>query len=53
MIHSCGILLTIGRVSHLIGLAKSKGTSAPRAIGVFSSYGVIVTLALANIINYW
>jgi len=52
MLHSCGALLVAGRVSHLIGLAKTKGSSIPRALGVFSTYGVILACAIANILNY-
>lgn len=48
-IHVFGSVLFIGRVLHALGITKSMGTSAPRALGTLSTFTVLLILAIANI----
>lgn len=51
-LHVAGVILVISRISHLLGLLKTKGSSLPRVIGVLATYGIILTFAVKNIINF-
>ncbi|HEY0181014.1 MAG TPA: MAPEG family protein [Dokdonella sp.] len=45
-LHAFGIALIAGRVAHAIGLSRSAGASAGRALGVVLTWGVIAVMAL-------
>jgi len=49
LLHLCGITLVLARVAHAIGLLKSAGVSAGRAIGFVGTVGVIGVLAIIDI----
>ncbi len=46
LLHALGIALTAGRIAHPIGLYRTPGASAPRAIGMVLSWTAIGTAAL-------
>jgi len=41
-LHLMGGLTLFGRVCHAIGLSKTSGTSAPRLIGMLSTFGALL-----------
>jgi len=49
LLHLSGAVFVIGRVLHAQGLASSAGTSFGRLFGMTATWGVIVTLAAANL----
>ncbi len=51
-LHLLGITLVIGRLFHAIGLTKSMGTSLPRQIGTLSTFIVLISLAVLNILKF-
>lgn len=54
VIHSLGIILMLGRLLHGIGLSRSAGPSAPRAIGTTMSWLMILLasgLAIFSVIS--
>lgn len=51
-VHVFGSALFIGRVLHAIGISQTTGTSAPRALGVVSTFTVLLLLAIANICGF-
>ncbi len=42
-LHLIGGLTLFGRISHAIGLSKTSGTSAPRLIGMLSTFGGLLS----------
>lgn len=51
-VHVFGSALFIGRVLHAIGISQTTGTSAPRALGVVSTFTVLLLLAIVNICGF-
>lgn len=51
-LHVFGATLVIGRVFHAIGLAKTKGTSLPRQIGMMSTFISLLALAIIAITQF-
>jgi len=51
-LHIFGITLVAGRVFHMMGLTKSMGTSLLRQIGMLSTFAVLFTLAILNIVTF-
>jgi len=53
IVHTMGIALLIGRISHAIGLNASAGTSKARVVGTLLTFLVIFTLSIINIGSYF
>ncbi len=52
-LHILGITLVAGRVFHMMGLTQSMGTSLPRQIGMLSTFAVLFTLAVVNMVTFF
>ncbi|GAA6173008.1 MAPEG family protein [Colwellia sp. KU-HH00111] len=48
-VHIAGATLFVGRIFHALGLSKSIGTSAPRAVGTVATFLILLMLAVENI----
>ena len=48
-LHIAGATLFVGRIFHALGLSKSIGTSAPRAVGTVATFLILLILAVENI----
>lgn len=48
-VHIAGATLFVGRIFHALGLSKSIGTSAPRAVGTVATFLILLILAVENI----
>jgi uncharacterized membrane protein YecN with MAPEG domain len=48
-LHAVGILLIAGRVAHAFGLAKSRGSSAGRAVGIVFTMAALTIGAVINL----
>ena len=49
MLHILGGVLLLARLSHVIGLSKTIGSSKPRQMGVLGTFIVLLVLSLENI----
>ena len=51
LLHAAGILLLAARLAHAWGLSKTEGASIPRAIGVATTFGILVLTGAFLIVN--
>lgn len=53
LLHIIGIVLTLGRIMHAIGITKSIGTTIYRQFGVLSTFIILIILSILNIIHFF
>ncbi len=51
LLHGLGLTLTIGRILHAQGLAKSRGATAGRMVGMIMTFTVFIVGGLAAIVT--
>src|SRR5262249_23241733 len=51
-LHVLGVALTVGRLAHGWGLTQPEGESPGRAIGIATSWGVILIAGVQNIVRW-
>jgi len=49
VVHTLGLVLTVGRVAHGYGLSRSSGTSPGRALGVLCTWVMILVAAALSL----
>ena len=51
VVHTLGLVLTVGRIAHGYGISRSAGTSPGRAVGMLCTWGMILVAAALNLIR--